>query len=254
MTWTGRAGVAKILLLNLLIVAAGCPGPPKNDMGADDLAAPIDMAPGTADLSATPDLSTADLSVPDLLVADLSVPDLSVPDLSVPDLLVADLRISDLAVPGDMARPPDLSPPADLARPQDLSLPPDMARPQDLSLPPDLARPQDMSTPPDLGLMCSSAAGCGGTTPHCCADFTLGPGTPPACPVVSFNVACKATCNGNIPLSCSSTDRVRLCSKGADCAGDPGGYKNCCEFAAGAVKVNMCITDLLKVFAGPCVP
>ncbi len=133
---------------------------------------------------------------------------------------------------------------------------PDLSvRPPDLSVrPPDLSQPPDMSElPPDMRLPCTGSADCPGE--FCCANFTLGPGKIPTCPIVSYSVACKASCNGNIQTKCDVTDQARICQGSADCAGDPGKYKNCCPIDNGMTKQNLCVTDLIKLVLGvTCLP
>lgn len=176
---------------------------------------------------------------------DLAMPDLAAgSDLSA----AADLTVArDLAQPADLATPPDLQmPPADLSVTADLSTPTDLSTPADLSVAMDLAAPPDMAT-------CKGSADCDPMAQYCCADITLGPGIIPACPVTSLSISCRSTCDGNIALMCNVTDRARRCQKAADCAGDPGGYSNCCPVNVGMLSTTVCVTDGIMMLLG-CMP
>ncbi len=135
---------------------------------------------------------------------------------------------------------------------QDLAGQPDLSAAADMSMMPDLSRQRDLSTPPDMA-PCTGPDGCGPGATYCCADLTLGAGTPPNCPVTKLTVSCQATCDGKIEFTCPAVDRVRLCKKAADCVGGPGGYSNCCLLNNGMSSQTVCVTNLIKSAIG-CTP
>ncbi len=165
--------------------------------------------------------------------------------LAGPGLLV--LGVAAMAVAcGGTPTGPDMGG-HDLSRASDLrTSSPDLTR----SKPPDMT----MSTPPDMSV-CTGPAACGSGAPYCCADIVLGKGTVPNCPVTSVTVACKASCDGKIALSCNASDQVRLCQKSADCSDDPNGYTYCCDLTTGGVTQTTCISVLVKDVLKPtCLP
>jgi hypothetical protein len=184
-------------------------------------------------------------------------------------MAVADMVVIDMArrQPRDLTTPEDATVPSDMPHhPADLSTPPTdgaVTSDMNMSMPPtdgmlvsgDMSGASgDMSGPSgDMSLACTGSDDCGGATPLCCINATLGSGTFPKCPVSSASVACQATCDGKIALKCSATDTVRVCDKGADCAGDPGGYTNCCPNPLGMASLNVCVTKLIAA-AIKCTP
>jgi hypothetical protein len=105
-------------------------------------------------------------------------------------------------------------------------------------------------------LDCLKPSDCSGTN-VCCATAVIDDptGTVPSCiqaGAKSATTACVAQskCPGNIAVSCDATDVVQLCNTSADCAGQKGGYTDCCQVTLGGSTFSGCVTSLIAGFAG----
>lgn len=98
---------------------------------------------------------------------------------------------------------------------------------------------------------CRSAGDCGGLKPFCCGTFDLLAGTLPGCPLSGAATKCQATCETQIPLSCPSPGRVKICRDSTDCDSDPQN-KKCCNVFAGGLVGSVCASDLVASFALSC--
>ena len=88
----------------------------------------------------------------------------------------------------------------------------------------------------------------GGAANLCCADFKVGAGTAPNCPVVSAASSCVATCNTKISMGCPSDTTVRLCHALADCANEPSGATDCCQITRNGQTATFCVDPAFKPF------
>lgn len=98
---------------------------------------------------------------------------------------------------------------------------------------------------------CRDPSTCGPARQHCCANFKLGAGSIPSCPMVEASSKCQAVCVTQIPLSCPSPGQVKVCRSSADCASDAQNPK-CCKIFAGGVLGSVCASELISSYALSC--
>jgi hypothetical protein len=102
----------------------------------------------------------------------------------------------------------------------------------------------------NISLACDGPEDCGNGTPLCCAQLVL-TGSGNNCQTQSAKATCVADCPTAI-AACPTTEVVRFCHVGADCADDQQN-PNCCELSqgGGGAAVTACISDLIKGFINP---
>ncbi|GAC1352542.1 MAG: hypothetical protein NVSMB1_16450 [Polyangiales bacterium] len=102
-----------------------------------------------------------------------------------------------------------------------------------------------------ITIACDGPLGCTPSAKYCCAtiDGTGSTLPPPDC-FKSGGASCKAACPTTISFTCDKS-QVKLCRKGADCAGDPVN-SNCCDFSTGTLSARFCADDTTKGFAIAC--
>ena len=105
---------------------------------------------------------------------------------------------------------------------------------------------------------CPGASGPGGCgTQSCCGTLVFdGGATTTNCYVPKLTAGCTDTCNDNFPAavaSCRGAYTVRLCTAGADCAGDLAGNTYCCNFGSPPGSFNWCVAGTIAAVANSCV-
>lgn len=98
---------------------------------------------------------------------------------------------------------------------------------------------------PDAGTYeCKNAGGCADKKPFCCGTFELGPGTLPACSLLTASTKCQADCPATVPMSCPSSGQVKICRDSNDCAGDSQSPQ-CCNIPAFGIAGSVCAGPFL---------
>ncbi|MBI3185346.1 MAG: hypothetical protein HYZ28_24675 [Myxococcales bacterium] len=92
-----------------------------------------------------------------------------------------------------------------------------------------------------------------GGAPVCCAQFSLGAGGFPFCPLDSASAGCGASCAFSFPSSCPGSGQARACQGNADCASEPSAMY-CCLYESGNVSLSICVPQLYKGGAKSCAP
>jgi len=85
---------------------------------------------------------------------------------------------------------------------------------------------------------CVGPAGCEGGTPYCCASIVLNGGSVPTCVTQSARTDCAAQCITSIPVSCTTTDTLRLCAQPSDCDSN---HSKCCAWSIGQLSAYICV-------------
>lgn len=92
-------------------------------------------------------------------------------------------------------------------------------------------------------ISCSSPAACNGGVPYCCASVVLAGGSVPTCTRQSVDTSCQAQCVTSIPVSCTTTDTLRLCTQSADCESN---HPLCCAYGIGQLSISICVDSTQK--------
>jgi hypothetical protein len=101
---------------------------------------------------------------------------------------------------------------------------------------------------------CSSPAGCPASN-VCCGTIPITGGTPPACTTGTISIVCApaSSCATSLGSTCTGTQKVRLCTKNADCTESTDNL--CCTFGGGSAggTLSFCANTLIAVFgSGKC--
>jgi hypothetical protein len=102
-----------------------------------------------------------------------------------------------------------------------------------------------------IAVSCAGPGDCTDNSVYCCATLSVGPGTPPACPLLAGTTSCTNSCSTQLPAGCPGDGQIKLCKGAQDCSLDPVD-KNCCVFSYMGKTIAACVSDQYKSLAMSC--